>query len=49
LASERGLPFVAISDVTGEGLEQLRHAMATSGYQSTTRVAQRRLAPYVLR
>jgi GTP-binding protein len=28
LASERGLPFFAISSVTGEGLEQLRYAMA---------------------
>jgi GTP-binding protein len=28
LAAERGLPFFAISSVTGEGLEQLRYAMA---------------------
>jgi GTP-binding protein len=28
LAEERGLPFFAISSVTGEGLEQLRYAMA---------------------
>jgi GTP-binding protein len=28
LAAERGLPFYAISSVTGEGLEQLRYAMA---------------------
>ena len=28
LASERGLPFFAISSVTGEGLDQLRYAMA---------------------
>src|ERR1043166_2065049 len=28
LADERGLPFFAISSVTGEGLEQLRYAMA---------------------
>jgi GTP-binding protein len=28
LAGERGLPFFAISSVTGEGLEQLRFAMA---------------------
>ncbi len=28
LAGERGLPFFAISSVTGEGLEQLRYAMA---------------------
>ena len=28
LARERGLPFFAISSVTGQGLEQLRHAMA---------------------
>ena len=28
LAAERGLPFLAISSVTGEGLEQLRYAMA---------------------
>jgi GTP-binding protein len=28
LADDRGLPFLAISSVTGEGLEQLRYAMA---------------------
>jgi GTP-binding protein len=28
LAAERGLPFFAISSVTGEGLDQLRYAMA---------------------
>jgi len=28
LAAERGLPFFAISSVTGEGLEKLRYAMA---------------------
>src|SRR5262249_46016873 len=28
LAEERGLPFLAISSVTGRGLEQLRYAMA---------------------
>ena len=28
LANERGLPFFAISSVTGEGLEALRYAMA---------------------
>jgi GTP-binding protein len=28
LAAERGLPFFAISSVTGEGLEPLRYAMA---------------------
>src|SRR5207245_2918819 len=28
LADDRGLPFFAISSVTGEGLEQLRYAMA---------------------
>jgi GTP-binding protein len=28
LASDRGLSFFAISSVTGEGLEQLRYAMA---------------------
>jgi len=28
LARERGLPFFAVSSVTGEGLEELRYAMA---------------------
>jgi GTP-binding protein len=27
LAAERGLPFYAISSVTGEGIEALRYAM----------------------
>ena len=28
LAAERGLPFYAISSVTGEGIDALRYAMA---------------------
>jgi len=28
LASSRGIPFLAISSVTGEGLDELRYAMA---------------------
>jgi len=28
LAKDRGLPFYAISSATGQGLEELKHAMA---------------------
>jgi GTP-binding protein len=37
LAAERGLPFFAISSVTGEGLEQLRYAMAERVLEPTAK------------
>ncbi len=39
LAEERGLPFYAISSVTGEGIEALRRAMASAVLEATEAVA----------